>query len=289
MSNQLTWSEAEIFNARYESYDVYRAIVDPLTSEAGDYTLIVSLPIEYDWDMTILSQTLEYLDESADAEVIYAYKVIANASNGPGDPDGDFTQVSNIVVLGTGPDGNNLLQEDGFAILQEDGSFILIVSETPGGIHLLDHVVVSGGFNGSGSQEPIITLTLGAGDFIPLGQLYIGGGGNPPGDNFTIDGVQQPADPMAFRNFGKVFTDEWWNGASPPDGAAYEVRVTSLNGPAPNGVNDTWLPLTTDRTWQYLGVFDDIALVGQWEIEIRDASSLVVLADAIMSMTQVLG
>jgi hypothetical protein len=103
MSNQLIWSEAEIFNARFESYDVYRAIVDPVTSEIGDYVLLVSLPITYDWDMAILSQTLEYLDEDVEADTTYAYKVIANASNGAGDPDGDFTQVSNVIQLVVAP------------------------------------------------------------------------------------------------------------------------------------------------------------------------------------------
>lgn len=98
MSNTLTWSEAEIFNARYESYDVYRAVVDD-DGNIGDYTLLIVLPITYDWDMAILSQTLTYVDSAVVPGTSYAYKVIANASNGAGDPDGDFTQVSNIAMV----------------------------------------------------------------------------------------------------------------------------------------------------------------------------------------------
>jgi hypothetical protein len=80
---ELSWTEAEIFNARFESYDVYRAVVpesgEPLDPQ--DYVLIVSLPIVYDEFMAIVSQTLEYTDESVEPDVTYAYKVIANASN----------------------------------------------------------------------------------------------------------------------------------------------------------------------------------------------------------------
>jgi hypothetical protein len=80
---ELSWTEAEIFNARFESYDVYRAVVpvsgEPLDPE--DYTLLVSLPIVYDEFMAIVSQTLEYTDETVEPDVTYAYKVIANASN----------------------------------------------------------------------------------------------------------------------------------------------------------------------------------------------------------------
>ncbi len=79
----LTWTEAEIFNARFESYDVYRAVVplngEPLDPE--DYTLLVSLPIVYDEFMAIVSQTLTYTDDDVEPETTYAYKVIANASN----------------------------------------------------------------------------------------------------------------------------------------------------------------------------------------------------------------
>ena len=80
---ELSWTEADIFNARFESYDVYRAVVpesgEPLDPE--DYTLIASLPIVYDEFMAIVSQTLVYVDDSVDPETTYAYKVIANASN----------------------------------------------------------------------------------------------------------------------------------------------------------------------------------------------------------------
>lgn len=77
----LSWTEAEIFNARFESYDVYRAIVDETTGEPGEYSLLESLPITYDEFMEILDQTLEYTDEDIETGVTYAYKVIANASN----------------------------------------------------------------------------------------------------------------------------------------------------------------------------------------------------------------
>lgn len=79
----MSWTEAEIFNARYESYDVYRAIV-PLDGEPlnpQDYVLLVSLPIVYDVFMAIVSQTLEYTDEDVVPGVTYDYKVLANASN----------------------------------------------------------------------------------------------------------------------------------------------------------------------------------------------------------------
>jgi hypothetical protein len=78
---ELSWTEAEIFNARFESYDVYRAIVDPVTSEIGEYVLLEALPITYGYDMEILDQTLTYTDEDVEFGVTYAYKVIANASN----------------------------------------------------------------------------------------------------------------------------------------------------------------------------------------------------------------
>lgn len=286
MSNQLSWTEAEIFNARFESYDVYRAVQDAVTGEPGDFALIATLPIFYGWDMELLSQTLEYLDEDVDAELSYVYKVVANASNGAGDPDGDFTQVSNLLVLAA--DTNFLLQEDLFSILQEDGFNILIVSAPPGtGVNLNSHVVTSYGGNGSGAQEPLITMILGGGDDIELGKLYIGGGGlGFP--NLTIDGVDATfPDPEGLRQYGRTFTNEWWDLVAPPDGAAYEVRVTSLNGPAPLGDPlDTWLTLDVDRFWQYFGVFNDIPQIGQWQVEIRDANTLVVLADEIMSMTQ---
>lgn len=77
----LSWTEAQIFNARYESYDVYRATVDPATGEPGDYELLVSLPILYDEFMEIIEQTLVYTDEDVEPLTTYAYKVIANASN----------------------------------------------------------------------------------------------------------------------------------------------------------------------------------------------------------------
>lgn len=81
MSIDLSWTEAEIFNARFESYDVYRAVVDSVTGEPGAYELLVVLPIVYDEFMAIVSQTLTYSDSSVSIGVTYAYKVVANASN----------------------------------------------------------------------------------------------------------------------------------------------------------------------------------------------------------------
>lgn len=77
----LSWTEAEIFNARFESYDVYRATVDAVTLEPGDYALLIALPIVYDEFMAIVSQTLVYTDTAVTLGVTYAYKVVANASN----------------------------------------------------------------------------------------------------------------------------------------------------------------------------------------------------------------
>lgn len=79
----LTWTEAGIFNARFESYDVYRAEVpengDPIDPE--DYVLLESLPIVYDEFMAILEQTLTFTDTTTVPGTTYAYKVIANAAN----------------------------------------------------------------------------------------------------------------------------------------------------------------------------------------------------------------
>jgi hypothetical protein len=77
----LTWTEAEVFNARFESYDVYRADVDPLTGVIGEYVLLEALPILYDEFMAILDQTLTYTDDTVLPLTTYAYKVIANAAN----------------------------------------------------------------------------------------------------------------------------------------------------------------------------------------------------------------
>ncbi len=77
----LTWTEAGIFNARFESYDVYRAVGDPVTGEPGEYQPLESLPILYDEFMEIIEQTLEYVDEDIEPDTTYAYKVLANASN----------------------------------------------------------------------------------------------------------------------------------------------------------------------------------------------------------------
>lgn len=113
---ELNWTEAEVFNARFESYDVYRALIDPQTNEPGDYTLLTSLPITYDEFMAIVSQTLTYTDTDVDPSSAYAYKVIANASNGAGDPDGDFSQISNIANI----------EEQTYFRLLEDGDFRLM-------------------------------------------------------------------------------------------------------------------------------------------------------------------
>lgn len=122
--SSLTWTEAEIFNARYESYDVYRAVVDPSTGEAGDYVLIVALPITYDVFMAITDQDLAYIDTTTDGGTIYNYKVVANASNGAGDPDGDFTQVSNIGTVTTPPNHIIIGPTINDFLLAEIGTFL---------------------------------------------------------------------------------------------------------------------------------------------------------------------
>lgn len=126
----LSWTEAEIWNARFESYDVYRAVVDS-DGDAGDYLLIIQLPIVYDDFMAILSQTLVYVDAGLTPGVTYSYYIFANASNGPGDPDGDFSQVSNKVELTPVADTFYILQETGFHITLEDDSGSALLEVAP--------------------------------------------------------------------------------------------------------------------------------------------------------------
>lgn len=125
--SELSWTEAEIFNARYESYDVYRATLDTVTGQFGDFSLIVSLPITYDEFMAITSQTLTYIDTEIFDGRSYNYYVVANASNGAGDPDGDFSQQSNIVTIETAQVETffRLLESGELRLMEDSGARLL--------------------------------------------------------------------------------------------------------------------------------------------------------------------
>lgn len=98
------------------------------------------------------------------------------------------------------------------------------------------------------------------------------------------------------ESFTWASTLEWWNNASiPPDGV-YEIRVTRTNevytgSPTFNGVYSTWLPLdNADYTafgwmWDcYYYDTDPSSYTADWIVEIRNATTLVVLATATWSI-----
>lgn len=79
-----------------------------------------------------------------------------------------------------------------------------------------------------------------------------------------------------------TITGEWWSnpGGSGFDGANYEVRLTVGSGAPAHGsfeAADTWLALSSDRSF-VLNHGTDPPQTSVWTFEIRDASSLTVLA-----------
>ena len=65
--------------------------------------------------------------------------------------------------------------------------------------------------------------------------------------------------------------------------ANYECRATVVSGSLSSGTTGSWLALTADRTWTVTASF--ATNVGVIDVEIRDASSTVVMATARITLT----
>jgi hypothetical protein len=178
-------------------------------------------------------------------------------------------------VIGNGAEGGPSAQSN----------HVLIEFEIVSDVFLTDHTIVATGGSGSGAQEPQIAIYLGADSIFPLGDLYIGGGGDLGG--LVVDGTPAGPDPISYKFWGLLVDDEWWRGASPPVGADYECRLTVLSGDAPefgSAVN-SWLSMAVDNGWEWGGVFGT-PRSGVWRIEIRDTATLTVLATGDMTVSQ---
>jgi hypothetical protein len=178
-----------------------------------------------------------------------------------------------------------------------DGLFLLIAIgpigsgvPTPAILNFGNHTINSGGANGSGSQEPLLNISFGNGDFAPLGQLWVGGGGNGYFFEVDSDSLDPGGDPMSFRNYGTFIENEWWQGSTETLAPGnYEIRLTVLSGDAPmSGDNiDEWLIMDVERGWSYIGVFDDTPRTGVWRIEIRATGVEDILATGDLTVAQV--
>lgn len=98
------------------------------------------------------------------------------------------------------------------------------------------------------------------------------------------------------QSFTWTSTEEWWTGESEPPDGAYEIRVTRTNevhseSPTFNGEYATWLPLDnadyTSSGWMWDCFYfaaSPSSYTADWIVEIRDASTLSVLATATWSI-----
>lgn len=118
------------------------------------------------------------------------------------------------------------------------------------------------------------------------GGLQLGVNGDFSGA-VSIDGVPG-VDEMTLD-----LTDQWVPVAQRPPGLdAHEIRLTVNSGDAPNGGADVgvWNPLGgdpggSDAIFAITHFNGDGAFAGSWEIEIRDAATLVVLSSATITVS----
>lgn len=201
--------------------------------------------------------TLGFLDEAMSPGVPYEYYVVANSLVG------GASNQSNTVEITIGELADVMLE---------------------------DHDIVSFGGAGSGSQEPQLSIGLGSGSFVPLGQLWIGGGGGAPGFDpaLTVDGVEVGADPLAFKQAGILYTNQWWQAGGSPVGAEWEVRATVLSGDTPGGSFGVWSPLSSDQMWTMSSILASDQL-GTFRLEIRDQFTQTIQASAVITWYQDIG
>lgn len=254
LANLLTWTAGGFAaGPTIEEYDVYR-------DDGDGFVLVDTVVLEFDGIGRVTGPALAYTDTDVVNGETYSYRVTALTGGGRG-------LTSNVVTLQA------------------------VAPAPPNPVYLEDHVMTADGDGGSGAQAPIISIIIGAGNDIPLGTLWIGGGANIGGViPVIIDGTPATIpDPEGLRQSGRVYTaDQWWRGDDPPTPSDYQVRCSVVSGLGPNAGNaiDTWLSLAFDRTWTAADVFGGIPVVGVWRIEIRSSSTLEVLASGDMSITQ---
>ena len=106
---------------------------------------------------------------------------------------------------------------------------------------------------------------------------YLAYGYSPCGINFKSDGTVWVKETGSYT---QRYT--WLTGTG--TGSNYDIRVSNVTGDTySTGTTDTWLSLGSDRTWTRSdSVWADRQVWGLFEI--RDASTLTVLASATISL-----